>query len=128
MASSTGAVCQVRPFQPQTVEHSPALGLGPVDEELAVEPQDVERDEGHRRVDEEPGRRLDDVHPALEALEARLALLVERHDLAIEHRRVRCQRLRHPGQLRVVAGDLAAPAVGDHDAVRTREDDDSLTI
>ena len=84
VASRTGAVCHARPFNPEPVQDPAALGLRAVDEELAVEPEDVERDERDGRLGQEPGCGLDDVHPPLQALEAGLALLVERHHLPVE--------------------------------------------
>src|SRR5262249_60594458 len=48
------------------------------------------------------------VHPALQALEARV-LTLERNDLAVEHGRGRTERGTQPAQLRIPRSDVAAP-------------------
>lgn len=118
----------MRPLDGKAIQGLPAFPLGTVDEQFAVQPQDVEGNEGDRRVGQQPGGRLGDMHPPLEALKARHSLLVERDDLAVEHRRVRCDRLTKANELRIVAGDLAAPAVRKHDAVLSRDGDHPLPV
>ena len=58
-----------------------------------------------------PHRRLGgDVHAPLQRLEARPAVGAERHDLAVEDRRVRAQRAVEPRELRIARGDVGARA------------------
>jgi hypothetical protein len=54
---------------------------------MSFEPEHVEQHVDHRSVrNSSPDRRFGHhVHPRLQALEVRAALLVERHDLAVEH-------------------------------------------
>ena len=87
-----------------------------VDEQLAVEPEDVEGDERHGRLRQQAGGWLADVHPPLEALEAGLTLVVERDDLAVEDRAVRGEGAGEAGQLRVGGRDVAPPPVQEGDA------------
>ena len=67
-----------------------ALRVGELHQGVAVEPQQVEDHVGHGGLASQP-RRLRPggrVHAPLQRGEARQALLVERHDLAVEDRRV----------------------------------------
>ena len=86
------------------------LLVGQRHEGVAVEPEEIEDDVGDRRLLRQALRlRLRrDVHPVLQALEARAPLVVERHDLPVEDRAVRAQRAVEAVQLGIALGDVVA--------------------
>ena len=128
VASRTGAVCHARPLIPRPSRIRPPLGLRAVDEQLAVEPEDVEGHERHGRLGQEPGRGLDHVHPPLQALEAGLALLVERHHLPVEDDLVGARGRRPALHLGKRGRGLQSPAVGEDDVAVLHDGDDPLAV
>ena len=78
-----------------------------------VDPQDVEREVGHRDFGELP-RRRDALGAALHQLELGPSRLVDRDDFAVEDGRPAVQgRSEHAAKLRVVRGQVVAVAAGD---------------
>src|SRR5207248_7709144 len=105
------------PGDRQVLQNRSPLRIRDPHRRLAVELENVEHEIGHRRVDHAPSHLglRSDVHAALQELEARPALIVEGHDLAVEHGRAPVELLPDTGDLRVLAGDVEQVAALDAD-------------
>ena len=100
------------PVESELLEQLAALDVGEVPDAVAVEVQQVEdhvvdRRLGHACLDR---RRRGQSHAALDQLEPRPALGVERDHLAVEDRRVIRERLGDRGELGIAGADVLEAA------------------
>jgi hypothetical protein len=112
MAGVAGRNLPVRPRELEPGERLAPRGVRLVEQRAAVEVEQVEEDVGDRVLRRGPPHRpvTRQVHPGLQALEARAPVGAEGHDLAVEDRLVRPEGPAQVAQLGVARGEVVAVA------------------